>query len=361
MSLMRTVFHWLHTHERHISLAAMVAGFVADNLFFERVDLWQTQALLAGYALACFIAIPALHFLETRTARCGSAAPRMRIVCQVITQFALGGFWSAFVIFYGRSAVFGAAWPFLLFIALIFLGSEYFHQYHARLVFTSVLFFFALYAWAIFEVPIFTKSLGVSTFLVSGAVAVGVFTLFTMLLRLVARDRFKEEVWRIRVGAGIVLVAMNFFYFTNILPPLPLSATAAGVYHSVWRVPGNYLALSETGESWGVRYLGLAPTLHIVSGDLVYAYSAIYAPTDLSTSVTHTWQWYDASTKTWVTKAHVSYPIVGGRVSGYRGYTNMRISVAGQWRVHIETADGRLPFTVVLVSTTVLQETVTLK
>lgn len=342
----------------------MAAGFVVDNIFFERVDLWQTQALLAGYALACFIAIPAQHYLETKAARRGRVSPRSRLFFQLTAQFALGGFWSAFVIFYGRAAVFGASWPFLLFLSLIFLGSEYFHRYHARLVFTSVLFFFALYSWAIFEVPIYTDSIGVETFLLSGAAAIGVFALFTVVLRLVAHDRFYEDVWRIRVGGVLVLVMMNLFYFTNMLPALPLSATAAGVYHTVWHVPGDYLATSER-QPWVVAYLGFSPTLHIVSGETIYAYSAIYAPTDLSTTIVHRWQWYDALSKGWVTRAVVSYPIEGGRVSGYRGYSNMRIANAGQWRVIVETTDGRLldelPFTAVFVTDPPPLETITLR
>ena len=136
---------WIQKYEKHLSALAMIAGFVCDNLFFTRIDIERTQILLAIYAVACFIAIPLLHFIEARVAR-GRSRPSWRFILPFITQFALGGFWSAFVIFYGRSAVFSTSWPFLIFIFLIFLGSEYFHKYHERLVFTSVLLFFALYS-----------------------------------------------------------------------------------------------------------------------------------------------------------------------------------------------------------------------
>lgn len=355
------MFQWMKRYERHLSAAAMVAGFVADNLLFERVDLLQTQILFFGYAAACFIAIPLLHSIEMRSG--GRATPRLRLILPLITQFALGGFWSGFVIFYGRSAVLGTSWPFLIFLFLILLGSEYFHQYHARLVFTSVLFFFALYSYAIFEVPIYTHTIGTGTFLVSGAVAVGVFALFTMLLRFVARERFLDDVWRIRAGAFVVLVVMNLFYFTNILPPLPLSAVAAGVYHSVTHVPGAYLAQREA-ESWQVRYLGFAPTLHTTPGEILYAYSSVFAPTALTTTIVHRWEWYNPVQKAWVTKATVSYPIVGGRDGGYRGYSKVLVASAGQWRVTVETIDGRvieeLPFTVVPVASAPVTETISL-
>ncbi|MFI5260475.1 MAG: DUF2914 domain-containing protein [Candidatus Paceibacteria bacterium] len=350
--MFKPLFLWMQKYERHLSALAMIAGFVSDNLLFKRVDLVQTQILFAVYAAACFIAIPLFHRFEVRAER-GARAPGWRFILPFVTQFALGGFWSGFVIFYGRSADLGASWPFLLFLFGILIVNEYFHQYHDRLVFTSVLFFFALYSYAIFEVPLYTGSIGTLTFLESGAVAIALFALFTSLLRIVARERFLSDLWRIRFGAFAVLILINVFYFTNILPPLPLSAEAAGIYHSVWRVPGDYLASTEN-QGWQVRYLGFPATLHIALGDSVSAYSSVFAPTILSTSIVHRWQWYDPFLKQWVLKATIAYPIQGGRDGGYRGYSTVNIQEAGQWRVNIETIDGRritqLPFTVVEIA-----------
>lgn len=357
------LFAWIQKYERHLSAFAMAAGFIVDSVFFERIDLWQTQAVFAFYTAICFITIPLLHRVEARAER-GITAPRWSSVLPIATQFALGGFWSGFVIFYGRSAVFGASWPFLLFLFLVFLGSEYFHRYHSRLVFTSALFFFALYSYAIFAVPIYTGTIGTLTFIGSGVVAVCVFVLFTILLRLVGRERFLADVWRVRVGAFVVFVIINISYFTNILPPLPLSAESAGVYQSVWHVPGAYLARSEM-QSWQVRYLGFRPTMHVTPDESLYAYSSIFAPTSLTTRVVHRWHWYSKVEKQWVQRSAIIYPIVGGRDGGYRGYSAVPISDAGEWRVDIETADGRLiarlSFVVEQVATPPAVETITLK
>ena len=357
------IFRWIHRYERHVSAAAMVAGFVADNLLFGRVDLLQTQLVFLAYTAICFVSIPWTQWLENRVTY-GHPRPRWRFLLPIATQFSLGGFWSGFVIFYGRSADLGATWPFLFVLFLIFLGSEYFHQYHSRLVFTSVLFFFALYSYMIFAVPVATGTIGTLTFLGSGLVAIALFALFTMLLRSLARERFLNDVRRIRVGTALVVVLMNVSYFTNILPPLPLAATSAGVYHSVWRVPGEYLATTEA-EPWQVQYLGSSPTLHLTSGESVYAYSSIFAPTTLSTVIVHRWQWFDPAQRKWVTRAAISYPIAGGRDGGYRGYSSILIRDAGEWRVNIETADGRLitrlPFTVATTKTPPVLSAITLQ
>lgn len=348
----------------------MIAGFIADNLFFDRIDLWETQAVFAAYTLACFIAIPLLHALETRASRAaalgrGSPYARSRLVLPFLIQFALGGLWSGFVIFYGRSANLGASWPFLLFLVLVFIGNEYFYRYHSRLVFTSILFFFALYSYAIFAVPIYTESIGIETFLLSGAVAIGIFTLFIALLRWLARERLRNDVWRIRMGACTVLVLINASYFANILPPLPLSAESAGIYHEVWRASGAYLARNETGQPWRVRLLGLPPTLHVVSDESLFAYSSIFAPTRIATTIVHRWQRYDPAQEAWVTKATIAYPIIGGRDGGYRGYSTAPAYEDGEWRVSIETGEGRLitrlPFVVERVQAPPSQTTVTLQ
>lgn len=357
--MFQKVFLWVHRYERHLSALAMVAGFIVDSIFFERVDLLRTHLVFATYTAICFISIPLLHWFETTWAQ----PPRWRSLLTVATQFALGGFWSGLVIFYGRSADLGASWPFILFLVLVLLGNEYFRKYHDRVVFTSVLFFFALYSYAIFALPIYTGTIGIGTFLLSGLAAVAVFFLFVRVLRWIARERFAADLKHIRIGAVIVFVLMNVFYFTNVLPPLPLAASAAGIYHSVWRVPGDYLATSEL-QGWQVRYLGFAPTLHVASGESLFAYSSIFAPTTLSTSIVHRWQWYDPVKERWVQKAKITYPILGGRDGGYRGYSIVPIDEAGEWRVSIETIDGRritrLPFVAVRAATPPATETISL-
>jgi hypothetical protein len=302
-----------------------------------------------------------LQWLESRPGN----KPRWRFILPLATQFALGGFWSGLVIFYGRSAVFSASWPFLLLLFLVFLGNEYFSKYHERLVFTSVLFSFALYSYAIFAVPVFTGSVGTLTFIGSSIVAACVFALFTVLLRILSRERFLADVWRIRLGALGVFLVISISYFTNILPPLPLSAAAAEVYHSVSHLTsGAYVGGSEA-QPWPVRYLGFNPTFHVVAGDTLSAYSSVFAPTTVTTTIVHRWQWYDPAEKQWATRAVIRFQIAGGRDGGYRGYSIVRASEEeGKWRVEVETVDGRLiariPFVVEIVKTPLPETAVTL-
>lgn len=362
--MFRRLFAWINRYERHLSALAMVAGFAWDNIFLGRVDEARTQWVFSIYAAICIVSITLLHAIETRGEKTGYR-PRWRGIFPIATQFALGGFWSGFVIFYGRTAAISATWPYLLVILAIFIGNEALKRYHERLVFTGVLFFFALYSFAIFDLPIYTHHLGVLTFLGSGVIAVVIFAFFTSLLGKISGGRFAADIYYARAGAIGVLLLINLFYFAGVLPPLPLAAKAAGVYHNVSHDAGGYHGSVEASQtSFAAHYLDATPTLHITSGGSVYAYSAVFAPTALTTLIVHRWQWYDPTTGSWQTRFALPYPIEGGADGGYRGYSAIVPKVEGRWRVSIETADGRviarIPFDIAFTSAEAPVTTLTL-
>lgn len=352
--MFRRIFAWANKYERHLSALAMIAGFAIDQLFYGRIDLPVTQAFFQAYLLIAGFSIAIQHWIEARAEQ-GKPRPRFRWLFPTATQFALGGLWSGFFVFYGRSAALEASWPFVALLVAFVIANEVFRKYHERIVFTSVLFFFAIYSYAIFAVPVYLGRMGDMVFIGSGILAAGFFVLFTMLLRLLGNARYSRDVWRIRVGALAVLVLLNIFYFSNILPPLPLALKQAGVYHSVVRTDTGYTVLGEA-ESWYAGIVGQERTEHVARGESLYLYSAVFAPIKLSTTIINNWQLYNADTKKWETKFAVSYPINGGRDGGYRGYSSAGNPQPGLWRVDIETIDGRLigreTFTVAAASTT---------
>ena len=344
----------LKKYERHISAISMIAGFASDNYFFGRVDHPATQFVLFAYIWAAIGGIVLVHFMETRAAPDGPLRKFHPLVVAA-PQFAFGGLWSAFLIFYGRSAVFSASWPFLIVMAGVLIGNEVFKKYHSRLVFTCTLLFFALFSYTIFVVPMFTGTMGQRVFLLSGAIATGAFALIIAALTVIGPERMMKSWKGIAAGAAGVLVVLNASYFTNILPPLPLALTNAGVYHSVARDGDVYRAVGETRPLLTrISLPGLAPVIHVNPGDSLSVYSAVFAPIMLQTKILHRWQHYDDAAKEWRTQAVVSYPITGGRDGGYRGYSVKSLPAKGDWRVNIETADGRIvgrvAFTVVPVS-----------
>ena len=330
----------LKAHERHISAASMVGGFVFDSLTYGRVDHAITQIVLLAYLSMAAGSILWLHFLESHPERAGNAAARLRSFLPAATQFAFGTLWSAFLVFYTRSGVLSASWPFFLVLLAIFVGNEALKSYHARLIFTSTLFAFALLSYAIFMVPVFTHTIGEETFVGSGVAAVLVYWLYLAALSMLGAERWRTVRKPVLFGAGGVLAAIYALYFLDVLPPLPLAMQKAGVYDSVRHAGGAYYVASEK-QSWRI-WVGAPTVVHVAPGGSVYAFAAIFAPVKLVTRVRHVWRHYDPDAKEWNTVETFSYAISGGRAGGYRGYTRKSDPAPGRWHVDVETVDGRL-------------------
>ena len=360
--LRKTIFGWVSRHERSLSAVSMIGGFAFDNYAYRRIDLPNTQALFIGYLTVAGIAIVLLHLFATR-ARDGKPMPRWHSILPMATQFTLGALWSGFLIFYSRSAVLTESWPFMLVLVAIFVGNEVFSRYHYRLVFTSILYAFALFSYFIVTVPIFTHTVGPFTFLISGLAAFSVFLIFLNIVRWAGREQWRSARLQVLAGSALVYATLTAFYFTGTLPPLPIALMDKGVFHFVKRAGDVYQAQGEP-QDWMTRF-GRPPVLHISPGQPVYVYSAVFAPIKLSTKIVHHWQHYNRIRHKWQTISDVSFTINGGRDGGYRNYTIQHKIWDGDWRVDVRTADGRIigriPFHIENVPQPVTPIAVTLK
>jgi hypothetical protein len=97
-----------------------------------------------------------------------------------------------------------------------------------------------------------------------------------------------------------------------------------------------------TYEDYGWRgYFNLYQNFNQISGEPVYAFSAIFSPKNLNITIVHEWQHYDEIQKKWVTGSTINLPVVGGRDGGFRTYS-MRYNLAtGKWRVNVKTPQGQ--------------------
>ena len=329
---------WARTHERHISALAMAGGFAFDSYAFGRIDRPMTQAVFILYLLIAGISIAMLHRLESRAVQPGA---RIHTILTTAMQFALGALLSGFCVFYIRSASLGASWPFLLFMAAIFIGNEYFRAYTSRLVFAALLFFFALYSYAILLVPVVLARIGPISFLISGGVALLVFFVYMRALARLGHDRYRIARGQIAAGMLAITALINAFYFVKIFPPLPLVLSDAGIYHSAKRVGRNFVITTEEEPPAWRALFGTFPVMHMAPGEKLYLYSAVFAPSSLTTNIQHRWEWRDPKSGDWTLQQIQRITIRGGRADGYRTYSFHSKPQEGQWRVNIVTFDGR--------------------
>lgn len=136
-----------------------------------------------------------------------------------------------------------------------------------------------------------------------------------------------------------IFILVNFLYFTNLIPPIPLSLKDGGIYHSISKnQEGNY---EVTLEDQGWRgYFRLYPNYKKTPESPVYAYSAVFSPKNLNLIIVHEWQHYDTGEKKWVTESVINLAVLGGRDGGFRTYSKRSNLEPGKWRVNIKTKDG---------------------
>ncbi len=317
---------WARKHERQISALSLAGGFAFDSATFGRIDHAITQAVFIVYLLVAGIAIAVLHVLESRPDG-RKPSDQTRTILVAVTQFALGCLLSGFCVFYIRSAS-------------VTSGNEYMRRYHARLVFAALLFFFAIYSYAILLVPLVIGNIGRIPFLISGAIAVVIFFFYMQALARLGHERYRGARMQVFVGMVLITVFLNIAYFLRVLPPLPLVLTEAGVYHEVKRAGVNFQAAQEDEPPEWQALFGTHAILHVQKGAKLYLYNAVFAPRGLHTSILHEWQWLQPG-KGWVSQQRIPVDITGGREDGYRFYTTKSAPRPGQWQVNIMTGDGR--------------------
>jgi hypothetical protein len=305
-----------------------------------RIDLPQSNLLLFSYLFISGVGIVFINLFDGKKLQ-GQRVENSRPWILSAIQFSFGGLFSGFVLFYFRSASIGANWLFILILASLLIGNETFKKRYARISFQMSIFFFTLLSFSILYVPIVMGKIGDSVFIISGVLSIVAIGLFLTLLRLLVPSQMHIKNF-LTVSSGVVsiYIIINIFYFTNILPPIPLSLKDMGVYHYVERVQDLYIVQSE--KTTVKNFFQIYDDIHLVAGDPLYVYSAVFAPTDLKTKVIYHWQYYDEKDGEWLTTGTVAFPIVGGRDGGYRGYSKKDNFFPGRWRVTLETERGQI-------------------
>lgn len=329
--------NFVKKNEKYITPIALFGGFIIDSLTLQRIDLLFENVVLASYLILSGLLVLLISFIDSKEIQ-NKFIIKIRPFLGIALLFVFGGIFSGFTVFYTRSASILSSWPFLLLLVLIMVGTEYMKKFFTKMTFQVVVFYFALFSYLIFIVPIVVKRMGNWIFILSGVLSLALIYLYIRLFQKVIGSRFhntKINIWRSVAG---VFVLINILYFTNIIPPVPLSLKDADIFHYVERVNGDYQVLDEENSFW--NNLTFSEKIHIRPGESLYMYSSVFAPTKLNTKISHEWQ-FKNDDGDWVTSGDIPFPIYGGSDTGYRGYSVKSSLAEGNWRVNIKTPNGQ--------------------
>jgi hypothetical protein len=324
------------------------SGVTYDSLTLTRIDRLQDNLILLLYLVA-------LGFLIVLTGRHGVAAVetsgiepqgssftrfliKARPYYPMAMQFLLGGLFSAYAVFYSRSATLTRTGVFLGVLVLLLMANEFLRDRLSNLRLLVALYALASFSFFTFFLPVMVGTIGTWVFLLGAALSTGVTLRVVQLIYQRKPGRSQKE--SILVGGpAIALIGILIgFYFLNWIPPVPLSMKFGGMYREVQKQDDRF-ALSFDREWYQVWKRSQSP---FPADEPIYCFTAVFAPVALNTTVYHHWYFRASSGKPFIHADKIPIKITGGREGGYRAYSFKQRLDPGDWRVDVETEDGRV-------------------
>ena len=335
------VLDWWIKYERHASSAAFITGFIWDNLTLRRIDMLLENILFSSYLVISATSIILLNGIESGIFS-NRLKPQATHWLPLIMQFSFGTLLSGFFVFFSRSSSLAGSWPFLLFIFSLLILNESLKKKYSLLIFQISVFYVVSFSYSVLIMPVLIGSMSESVFIASSAVSLAIVGVVLLFISKVAKESFRES-RKILVSIILfLLVAFNILYFTNIIPPIPLSIKEIGVYHSVIKTSGGDYEVTYEPLAWYDIKNKITPVFHQNDYDSIFLFSAVFAPTNLNTSIYHRWYYYDKLSQKWVLSSSIGFPITGGRDGGYRGFSMKNNVFPGPWRVDVTTKRGQV-------------------
>jgi len=255
-------------------------------------------------------------------------------------HFMLGTLLNAFILFYVKSGSGLTAVLFLALISVLLLVNEHprFHRLGPVVLFA--LYSFALTSYLAYLLPVLAGRLRPWMFFAASGLS-----LLPVLLLAWFMARWGEDgrrAFRQAMGPAICVQALLLCLFVlNLVPPVPLSVRSLGVWHRVEREAAEFKLSRIPRPRWADLWRRDEGVFLARPGDRVFVFTRIFAPRNFRDEVRVRWARWDAGRGAWAQSDAIPLRIVGGREEGFGGFAYKQNWSPGEWRVAIETEDGR--------------------
>ncbi|WP_454063689.1 DUF2914 domain-containing protein [Candidatus Nitrospira salsa] len=349
--IVRSPLNHLNTHLANpfIPIVFFLAGVTYDTLTLSRIDrlfdnlilllylsILGTLVVLTGRLQFGMIPSPpqesgwsALHCIEW-------ARPHLTKAL----QFFLGGLFSAYTIFYFQSSSLTTSSIFLAIIILLLIANEWFRHRLSSIKLLVCLYTMVVFSFFTFFLPVLTGWMNTWIFLLGASLsAIVIWKVVKLIFEGIESQSSWDPFLTFLPALGLI-ASLSGLYFLNWIPPVPLSLKFGGVYQHVEKSKNDYHLTFHDG-SWYQVFKQSED--QVFTDQPVYCFTSVFAPITLQTTVYHHWQYRQDKTKTKFSSTdRIPISISGGRERGYRSYTVKQRLDPGEWRVDVETEDGRI-------------------
>lgn len=330
---------FIRRHEKYLPILFFTGGFIFDSLTLGRIDRVYDLSVLSLHMTSLTITLYLYNLMDDGKWK-NTLLEKYQIYFPLAIQFFFGGLSSAYVIYFSRSVSMSKTITFFVILLALLFANEMLKKRISNKYLQFSVYFFLSFTFFTFMIPVFIKKMNTPIFIISGAISLVVtLLLITIIYRKSPSTRAEISITKLISIILVMYVKINTFYFTNLIPPVPLALDSGMVAHRVQKENNSYLVTYER-EDWYIFWRDHRLKYIHQPGEKVFVFTSIFAPTEIKKSIFHRWKWFNESTDTWEVVDNISYDITGGRDAGFRGYTYKENVKSGLWKVDVTTKEG---------------------
>jgi hypothetical protein len=327
-------------HAREESIAFFIGGFLFDAVMVGRIDEAPMLLQQAAYLVVTGLLLGAMLRFEILKRE----PPRwLKLPWRYVEHamhFMLGTLLNAFSLFYVKSGSGLTAVLFLVLISLLLLVNEHprFHRLGPVVLFG--LYSFSLTSYLAYLLPVLLGFLRPWMFFLASALSLVPIVLLARMMARWGEDRRRALRQALGPAIGVQALLLGLFV-AHLVPPVPLSVRSLGVWHRVEREGTEFKLSRLPRKRWEEPWRTDEQVFLARPGDRVFVFTRVFAPHNFRDQVRVRWARWEPARREWTQSDAIPLRIVGGREEGFGGYAYKQNWSPGEWRVAVETEDGR--------------------